>query len=194
MRIEMELVNGSTTSNHSQIHTPLSLSLSSSFTRSTSLLTINDRIRRGLRKRVARQWISWAESWCMQLWEDGGWDKGAERRNALLLGGESVKRVKVNVRPIVRRIGDPIPPPEKETSLITTSAKSTKSKSTKKNGWKNMRSSSGDSSSCEVERWMSGEENEDECGVEVTFTFSEPQQSSISRLGTACRQGSSVVP
>lgn len=40
MRIEMELFNGSTTSTHSQLHTPLLLSLSSSFTRSTSLLTI----------------------------------------------------------------------------------------------------------------------------------------------------------
>jgi hypothetical protein len=128
----------------------------------------------------------------MRLWEDGGWDKGDERRNTLLLGGESVKRVKVNVRPIVRRIGDPIPPPEKETSSITTSVKSTNSKSTKKNGWKNMRSSSGDSSSFEVERWMSSEENEDECGVEVTFTLSEPRQSSISCLGAACRRA--VVP
>jgi hypothetical protein len=94
MRIEMKLVNGSTTSTHSQLHTPLSLSLSSSFTRSTSLLTIDDRIRGGLRKRMVRQWISWAESWYMRLWEDGGWDKGDEQRNALLLGGESVKRVK----------------------------------------------------------------------------------------------------
>jgi len=165
-------------------------SLSSSFTRSISLLTIDNRIRRGLRKRVARQWISWAESWCMRLWEDDGWDKDDERRHALLLGGESVKRVKVNVRPSVRRIGDPIPPPtmtEKETSSVTTSVKSTKSKSTKTNGWKNLRSRSGDSSSYKVERWISSEENEDECGVEVACTLSEPRQSSISRLGAACR-------
>jgi hypothetical protein len=53
MRIEMELVNGSTTSTHPHLHMPSSLSLSSSFTRSISLSTIDDRIRRGLRKRVA---------------------------------------------------------------------------------------------------------------------------------------------
>jgi hypothetical protein len=77
MRIEMEL--GSSGNNNLSMSSNSS-SLSSTFSRSTSMSTIDDKIRRGLRKRVARSWISWAESWCMRLWEDDDAERARRRK------------------------------------------------------------------------------------------------------------------
>jgi len=96
MCIQMDI--GSTTNSFSNtIATNISTtsSLSNTFSRSASFTGIDEKVRRGLKKRIARNWIRWAESWCMRLWEE-------ERK----LPGEQTQppRKKVNVRPQVRRI------------------------------------------------------------------------------------------
>jgi hypothetical protein len=77
MQIEMELVGDS--GNILSSMSSNSSSFSSSFSRSVSISTIDDRIRRGLRKHVAQSWISWAESWCMRLWADNKAERARRR-------------------------------------------------------------------------------------------------------------------
>ncbi|KAL3822101.1 hypothetical protein ACHAXA_011879 [Cyclostephanos tholiformis] len=154
MRIEMELVGGNGNSSNSS-------SLSSSFSRSASISTIDDKIRRGLRKRVARSWISWAESWCMRLWEDDEIERA--RRKALGVGPRqdyTSRRSRVNVRPSVRRIGDPV--------VRSSDAMSSTATPPPKYAWEKLHLV-GDDAGHRIERWMSSEQ-EGECGVEVTCT------------------------
>ena len=167
MRIEMEVVGGggggswtvpSTSSNTS--------SLSSSFSRSASLLIIDDRIRRGLRKRVSRSWISWAESWCMRLWEDD--EASRAGRRALRIGYPrrdiSSRRSRVNVRPSVRRIGDPIVMSSDATKSTVVAVAAPQ-----KYAWEKLHPG-GDDACRWIVRWMSSDQ-EGECGVEVTCTM-----------------------
>ena len=158
MHIEMELSpfdsNQSTTSSIS------------SFSRSTSLSGIDDKVRRGLKKRVARSWISWAESWCMRLWEEEHAAIRAGKRNHVLdkrMGKGNGKR---NVRPSVRKIGQPRP----YTSSSTTAQNCNK--------WKPL--SREQNSSGRSERWMSldGGQGGDEIGVEVACTIPSPGRTS----------------
>eukprot|EP00571_Detonula_confervacea_P002772 CAMPEP_0172327370 /NCGR_PEP_ID=MMETSP1058-20130122/59370_1 /TAXON_ID=83371 /ORGANISM="Detonula confervacea, Strain CCMP 353" /LENGTH=686 /DNA_ID=CAMNT_0013044401 /DNA_START=439 /DNA_END=2499 /DNA_ORIENTATION=+ len=153
MRIEMEL--GST---NPQPAASTASSLSS-FSRSASISTIDDKVRRGLKKRVARTWISWAESWCMRLWEEEEADRAARRALGLAMP-DSNKRSKVNVRPIVRRIGQPIVKKKEKDSL----SKSSKKSKIPKNVWKPMQAEK--NSNGRSTRWMSLEQD-GEFGVEV---------------------------
>ena len=179
MRIQMELVD---TSNNSNTACPTPSPLP--FSRSPSIpSTIDDKIRRGLKKRFARSWVTWAESWCMRVWEE----EEAERMRKKALGvaippidsSSGTKRNKVNVRPSVRRIGDPKCPQlsvkeDNTTATTTTSSTSSLSRvSSKDEGWKEMHVRR--SPTRKNERWMSME-REDECGVEVECTVAIPQQ------------------
>ena len=69
---------------------------------------MDEKIRRELRKRVARSWISWMEGWCMRLWEETAEGKGTAgivpRATPREEWEASRTRVKVNVRSVVRRI------------------------------------------------------------------------------------------
>jgi hypothetical protein len=165
MRIQMELVDSSSCPT-----SPLP------FSRSPSIPTIDDKIRRGLKKRFARSWVSWAESWCMRVWEE----EEAERVRKKALGvamHDPNKKNKVNVRPIVRRVGDlegkkkKMLQPSEDTPTKAKSSSSSKSSSvsTDDNGWKPMQVKG--SPTRKSERWMAIE-REDECGVEVECTVS----------------------
>jgi len=165
MRIQMELVDSSSCPT-----SPLP------FSRSPSIPTIDDKIRRGLKKRFARSWVSWAESWCMRVWEE----EEAERVRKKALGvamHDPNKKNKVNVRPIVRRVGDlegkkkKMLQPSEDTPTKAKSSSSSKSSSvsTDDNGWKPMQVKG--SPTRKSERWMAME-REDECGVEVECTVS----------------------
>jgi len=181
MRIEMEL--GSSGNNNRSMSSNSS-SLSSTFSRSTSMSTIDDKIRRGLRKRVARSWISWAESWCMRLWEDDDAERARRRRASSGTSrpdhrpGRRV-RVNVNVRPTVRRIGDPAHARKERdgSSSVSSSSSSLSAKSassspatTTRDVWTKLHPG-GDDAHRRVERWMSISEREGECGVEVACTM-----------------------
>lgn len=98
----------------------------------------------------------------MRLWEDDESERARRRAIGISRSDSSSKRGKVNVRPRVRRIGDPA---AKKSS--SSAAKSTK------NVWKKLHVG-GDDASRRVERWMSSEQ-EDECGVEVTCTMTPPK-------------------
>jgi len=126
MHIEMEVRdNSSNINNNNSTNTTLrrSLSLSnrtrsnnngnsSSFQRSRSnglggpsIAYIEEKVRKGLKKRVARSWITWANSWCCRLWEDEQVDrflkKGSKKPHPAPLA-----RKRSNTRPTVRRIGE----------------------------------------------------------------------------------------
>jgi len=170
MRIEMEL-NGesssSSSTNNPQNPIPLTASLSSSFSRSTSISGIDDKVRRGLKKRIARSWITWAESWSMRLWEE----EEDERSRRISLGEpaiplESVGRIKSNVRPTVRRIGEL--PIKKQQGAGSTTSKGGRAKSHSPSSFQHLRTTSRRS-----ERWMSlDNEVGEECGVEIQCTLS----------------------
>jgi len=179
MRIEMEVRGSSSSSSNNNNNNnnssssqstsnsgnaaALGNSLSTSFSRSASLTAgIDDRVRRGLRKRVSRQWISWAEGWCMRLWEEeravggstsarGRKDKGRPTTPARTGPNGSSRR---NVRPSVRRIGD-------------------KRALAPKNVWEPLGVVKKGSGGYVGERWMSSE-LEGECGVEVSCTVLTP--------------------
>jgi hypothetical protein len=176
MRIEMEL--GSSGNNNLSMSSNSS-SLSSTFSRSTSMSTIDDKIRRGLRKRVARSWISWAESWCMRLWEDDDAERARRRKASSGTTRPDHRpdrrgRANVNVRPTVRRIGDPAHARKERdgsSSVSSSSSRSAKSASsspatTTQDVWTKLHPG-GDHAHRRVERWMSISEREGECGVEV---------------------------
>jgi hypothetical protein len=136
MRIEMDIHPGNASGN-------------SSFSRSKGSFTnIDIKVRKGLKKRVSRTWISWAESWCMRLWEEEESHRLTIKANKI--DGVSRKR-KTNVRPSVRRIGE-----KREEAKVPPS------------NWNALdldgRHSCG--------KWMfvrqSSEMEEEECGVEVT--------------------------
>jgi len=113
LRIEMELQrSGSNSSNdngpsnrdlgsRTGSGTPSTTSsLSTNFVRSASISSamisstnIDEKIRRGLKKRVARSWIAWAESWCMKHWEE-------------VVEGAGRARRRKGVRPAERRAGE----------------------------------------------------------------------------------------
>eukprot|EP00581_Thalassiosira_minuscula_P018990 CAMPEP_0183721932 /NCGR_PEP_ID=MMETSP0737-20130205/14038_1 /TAXON_ID=385413 /ORGANISM="Thalassiosira miniscula, Strain CCMP1093" /LENGTH=853 /DNA_ID=CAMNT_0025952001 /DNA_START=423 /DNA_END=2984 /DNA_ORIENTATION=+ len=182
MRIDMAITHGLTPNNSgnqlfASPSTTSSLS-ASAFSRSASFVGLDEKIRRGLRKRIARSWIAWAESWCMRTWEE-------ERANptggalAMLREGRkgmenpSNRRKKMNVRPSVRRIGEPISAKGNNTKAKKTNKALSP---TTKNGWKRLQA---DSSSGNLDKslWMSLN-NEEECGVEVACTMTSPSESS----------------
>ena len=165
MQIQMELETGgySSSPSNSSISGP-SLSKASSFSSfstSISVSTIDDKVRRGLKKRIARSWISWAESWCMRLWEE----EEAERTRRISKGESvsgNVVRSKKNVRPQVRRIGEPrIAKPK----FGDKSKPRSKSVSPPKNEWSQLRSTNRRS-----ERWMLLDGQDGECGIEVDYS------------------------
>ncbi len=173
MRIQMELVDSSSTNSSS----PLPSSRSASFT------TIDDKIRRGLKKRFARSWVSWAESWCMRVWEEEEAERLRKRALGVAVIPDSNKRNKVNVRPNVRRIGYSEGKKNAKEDT-TTSASSSSSVSTKDDGWEEMHVKN--SPTRKNERWISMEGREDESGVEVecTVAIEQEQQQQKRRLKT----------
>jgi hypothetical protein len=87
------------------IHSPSGQSgNNTAFSRSKGSFALDTKILKGLKKRVSRTWISWAESWCMRLWEEEESNR-IKCRAAYKVDGVSRKR-KTNVRPTVRRIGE----------------------------------------------------------------------------------------
>ena len=153
MRIEMD------------IHSPSGMqpTSSSSFSRSKgSFSNLDVKVRRSVKKRVSRTWISWAESWCMRLWEEEE-SQRIKNRAANKVDGVSRKR-KTNVRPSVRRIGEKkSPSPSSQKSLDN---------STQSLNWNAMELDSEQNA-----KWMfvrqSSEtlDEEEECGVEVACTL-----------------------
>ncbi|KAL7517420.1 hypothetical protein ACHAWX_002344 [Stephanocyclus meneghinianus] len=134
----------------------------SSFSRSKGSFTnIDLKVRKGLKKRVSRTWISWAESWCMRIWEEEE-NLRISRRATGNVEGCSRKR-KTNVRPTVRRIGE-----KKEGSSFSQTSSS---------DWNTIQLDK----SHRKERWMFvGEtsetlDEEEEVGVEVTYTLNAPK-------------------
>ncbi len=106
MHIEMEVCNSTSNNNTALLNrTPSS---SSSLTRSRSagvgpsIAYIEEKVRKGLKKRVARSWITWAESWCMRLWEDEQMERFMMNKGSPL----PITRKRSNTRPTVRRIGE----------------------------------------------------------------------------------------
>ena len=178
MRIQMELVDSSSTNPPSPLP----------FSRSASIPTIDDKIRRGLKKRFARSWVSWAESWCMRIWEEEEAERLRKRALGVAIIPDSNKRNKVNVRPNVRRIGDPEGKKKKKNvkedtiTSASSSSSSSLSVSIKDDGWKEMHVKK--SPTRKNERWMSMEGREDESGVEVecTVAIQQEQQQQKRRL------------
>ncbi|KAL3779443.1 hypothetical protein HJC23_012720 [Cyclotella cryptica] len=155
MRIEMDIQPPSASSQS------VTSSLST-FSRSKGSFTnIDLKVRKGLKKRVSRTWISWAESWCMRIWEEEE-NLRNNRRPTGNVDGSSRKR-KTNVRPTVRRIGE-----KREGSASPQSTSS---------DWNTMQSDK----SHGKERWMFvGETSEalheeEEFGVEVAYTLNAPK-------------------
>lgn len=103
----------------------------------------------------------------MRLWED----EEAERARRKALGvaaSESNKRTKVNVRPSVRKIGDPKKVKSSNSSSSSTSRKKKAVVLPPKDVWKPVPSEK--SSNGRNVRWMSLEQ-EGECGVEVAYAL-----------------------
>lgn len=150
MRIQMQL--GDSSSSNPQAP-PSANSSSSSLSRSkgSGSITghIDDKIRRGLKKRVAKQWIAWAESFCMRYWQD----EEAEQARRKALGipqPRTNKRNRSNTRPTVRKIV--------KTATRTVSPLGTPTRR-EDEGWTPLRSGR------KYERWMAVD-----CGVEVDFS------------------------
>lgn len=116
MHIEMEVRDNSSFNNDNNTTLRRSASLTSrtrsngnsSFqrTRSTgiagpSITYIEEKVRKGLKKRVARSSVTWATSWCCRLWEDEQMDRFLKRGNPT-----PMVRKRSNTRPTVRRIGE----------------------------------------------------------------------------------------
>lgn len=167
-------------------------SLSNTFSRSASFTGIDEKVRRGLKKRIARNWIRWAESWCMRLWEE-------DRE----LPGEQTQppRKKVNVRPQVRRIPKKSPEEtarlwkeeqklricdEKKSSEEQARATADKKKALTNNVWN--RSEMEDCTSFDRNLWISLDECIEGYGVEVSCTM----LSSSSSLVTSSKTVSSL--
>ncbi len=116
MHIEMEVRDNSTFNNNDNTTLRRSASLNSrtgsnsnfSFqrTRSTgiagpSITYIEEKVRKGLKKRVARSTVTWATSWCCRLWEDEQMERFLKKGNPT-----PIVRKRSNTRPTVRRIGE----------------------------------------------------------------------------------------
>ena len=156
MRIEMNIHSGGSSSS--------SLSRKGSFTSN-----IDNKVRRNLKKRVSRTWISWAESWCMRMWEEEESNriKRSKTENSMiLLDGVSNRKRKTNVRPVVRKIGE-----KRSASPTDTNWEGSEIDHLK---WNIMEVESQQSSST---KWMfvrqASEtlEEEEELGVEVAYTL-----------------------
>ncbi|KAL7505881.1 hypothetical protein ACHAXN_003302 [Cyclotella atomus] len=153
MRIEMNITSSSS---------------SAFFSRSKgSFSNLDIKIRRNLKKRVSRSWISWAESWCMRLWEEEESNNLKllnNQRAADLDGGVSGRKRKSNVRPVVRRIGEKRDKDATASESATAATEGTTSKTAL--NWNDM----------EVDntQWtfvrQSCDTSEEECGVEVACT------------------------
>lgn len=188
MHIEMEVCNSGSNNNTALLNR--TSSSSSSITRSRSagvgpsIAYIEEKVRKGLKKRVATSWITWAESWCMRLWEDEQMEWFMNKGSPL-----PITRRRSNTRPTVRRIGEkktsstPVwsvqekrlsPNDEmkqlvdKHTNNIETKPKvltptsSPNGNNKHINGWTTLKVKNGN----QRFRWMSSEE-EDHYGVEV---------------------------
>ena len=116
MHIEMEVRDNSTFNKDNNTALRRSASLNSrtgsnsnfSFqrTRSTgiagpSITYIEEKVRKGLKKRVARSSVTWATSWCCRLWEDEQMERFLKKGNL-----NPIVRRRSNTRPTVRRIGE----------------------------------------------------------------------------------------
>lgn len=116
MHIEMEVRDNSSFNSDNNTALRRSASLNSrtgsnsnfSFqrTRSTgitkpSVTYIEEKVRKGLKKRVARSSVTWATSWCCRLWEDEQMERFLKRGNPT-----PIVRKRSNTRPTVRRIGE----------------------------------------------------------------------------------------
>ena len=151
MRIEMD------------IHSPSGTLPTSSFSRSKgSFSNLDVKVRRSVKKRVSRTWISWAESWCMRLWEEEETQR-IKSMAANEVDGVSRKR-KTNVRPSVRRIGEkknPSPSSQKSLNKLPQSLNwnAIELDSEKNAKWMFVRQSS------------ETLEEAEECGVEVACTL-----------------------
>lgn len=198
MRIEME-VRDSSNSNTTTLR-KRSSSSNSSFPRTRSnaiggpsLAYIEEKVRKGLKKRVARSWITWANSWCMRIWEDEQVERFLRKGSPAPM----VRRRRSNTRPTVRRIGErkkksPVRAAKNQTASTNVemeklsvmqkqiqSAESMKPRrvvtptsspirENDKSVWNPLKVKNGNQS-C---RWMSSEEEDGQCGVEVcTITF-----------------------
>eukprot|EP00984_Skeletonema_dohrnii_P008175 scaffold3004_cov119-Skeletonema_dohrnii-CCMP3373.AAC.5 len=127
MHIEMEVrdnssSNNNNNSNNTTLRRSLSLSNrsrsnnngnSSSFQRSRSnglggpsIAYIEEKVRKGLKKRVARSWITWANSWCCRLWEDEQVERFLKKGSKKPHPAPGLARKRSNTRPTVRRIGE----------------------------------------------------------------------------------------
>ena len=67
----------------------------------SSATYIEEKVRKGLKKRVARSSVTWATSWCCRLWEDEQMERFLKRGNPT-----PTVRKRSNTRPTVRRIGE----------------------------------------------------------------------------------------
>jgi len=67
---------------------------------------LDEKILRNIRKRVSRTWISWAESWCMRIWEEEEAERSRRKSMGLAAVSSSLipRRSSRNVRPVVRRL------------------------------------------------------------------------------------------
>ena len=108
----------------------------------------------------------------MRLWEEEKAER-TRKRNSGVAASDSSKRNKVNVRPSVRRIGDP-----KVTKELHDTASSPSSAS-HNNDWKPLHVET--SPTRKNERWMSTEQN-DECGVEVECTVAATHKRRLTTL------------
>jgi hypothetical protein len=199
MHIEMEVRDSS--NNTLLRHRSSSLS-NSSFPRTRSntiggpsIAYIEEKVRKGLKKRVAGSWITWANSWCMRLWED------EQMERFLKKGSSPVARRRSNTRPTVRRIGEKkkparggvvmnkqIEPNDVEMEKFTVMQKQIQIAESMKprrvvtptsspiheneSAWIPLAVKSGNRSY----RWMSSDEEEGQCGVEVcTITRKETE-------------------
>jgi hypothetical protein len=122
----------------------------------------------------------------MRVWEEEEAERLRKRALGVAALPDTTKRNKVNVRPNVRRIGDPEGKKKKKNAkeYTTTSASLPSSVSIKDDGWKEMHVKG--SPTRKNERWMSMEGQEDESGVEVecTIAIEQEQQQQKRRLKT----------
>lgn len=159
MRIEMKIHPGGSSSSSS-------LARKGSFTH-----TIDNRVRRNLKKRVSRTWISWAESWCMRMWEEEESNRMKRFKNAnnsMILDAVGDRKRKTNVRPVVRKIGE-----KRSASSSDTHSRGLEVKSMNHVEWNTMEFESQRNST----KWMFVRQTsetldeEEELGVEVACTL-----------------------
>ena len=148
MNIEMDIHCPSLNKNGSAI-SPIP-----SFSRSHSYNNLDMKVYNGLKKRVSRTFISWAESWCMRIWEE---EESHRIKFKLNKVDDVTRKRKTNVRPTVRRIGEKGGSPVNR--KITTRSESQLSK--------NVIELDGQRTRLMFVRQTSETFEEEECGVEV---------------------------